>query len=47
LVNHEPISEAALEIQELAAQLEGKQFERPRFAGIKRKLKSVKENIQR
>lgn len=47
LANHEPISEATLEIQEMAAQLEGKQFERPRFAGVKSKLKKFKECIQR
>lgn len=47
LVHHEPISEAALEIKELAARLEGASYERPRFAGLKRKLKNIKENLQR
>lgn len=47
LVHHEPISEAALEIKELAANLEGKRFERPRFAGFKRKLKDIKDNIKK
>jgi MinD-like ATPase involved in chromosome partitioning or flagellar assembly len=47
LVEHEPISEAALEIKELAANLEGQRFERPRFAGFKRKLKDIKSNIKK
>ena len=47
LVHHEPVAEAAIEIRDLAARLEGTQYERPRFAGLKRKLKQIKENIQR
>lgn len=47
LVKHEPISEAAIEIKDLAAALEGTQYEPPKFAGFKRKLKDMKDAVQR
>ncbi|MFB6245375.1 MAG: P-loop NTPase [Candidatus Nanohaloarchaea archaeon] len=47
LISHSPISEASLEIQELAASLEGEKFERPRFANFKRKINRLRENISR
>ena len=47
LLLYEPLSEASLEIKELAAKMEGQKFERPRFAGIKMKLKEIKETLQR
>lgn len=45
IVKHEPLAEAALEIRELAADLEGKEFERPTFASLKRKLNDLKKNF--
>ncbi len=47
LVNKEPLSEASLEIQELAHRLEGQRFERPRFAKLKRGFKKLKQNVTR
>lgn len=46
LVLHEPLSEAALEIKELAAQLEGRQYNRPRFAKVKRKIRGLTDALQ-
>jgi len=47
LVLKEPLSEAALEIQELAASMEGKRFEKPKFPKLKRNLKKFKETVTR
>lgn len=45
LLKHEPLAPAALEIKELAAQIDGQQFERPSFAGIRRKFGKLRKNI--
>lgn len=47
LVVNEPISEAALEIQELAASMEGQPFDKPAFPKLKRGIKKFKENVIR
>jgi len=47
LILHNEISEAAIEIRRMAAQLEGKRFEEPKFAKLKRKLRKLKKNISR
>lgn len=47
LVVNEPLSEAALKIQELAANLEGQNFERPSFPKLKRGLSKLKETVSR
>lgn len=44
-VLYEPLSEVSIEIKRLAANLEGKEYEAPRFAKIKRKLNNFKDNI--
>jgi septum site-determining protein MinD len=46
IVEHKPLAEAALEIKDLAATVEGERYEKPKFAGFKRKLQNLKENIQ-
>lgn len=46
LVNHEPLAEAALEIKELAASIDGQDFQKPKFAKFKRKLKGLKSNLK-
>jgi MinD-like ATPase involved in chromosome partitioning or flagellar assembly len=45
LMDYEPLSEASLEIKELAAKMSGAEYERPRFAKLKRKLNSLKKNF--
>jgi flagellar biosynthesis protein FlhG len=45
LLLHEPLSPAALEIKELAAQIDGQEFQRPSFPGVRRKFKQIKQNI--
>ncbi|MFB6100204.1 MAG: AAA family ATPase [Candidatus Nanohalobium sp.] len=45
LVQYEPLSEAAIEIQKLAHDLEGKKYEPPKFAGLKRNFRKIKKNI--
>lgn len=47
LVTEEPLSEAALEIQALAHRLDGKEFEKPKFASLKRNMKKVKNALTR
>ncbi|MFP4038725.1 MAG: P-loop NTPase [Candidatus Nanohaloarchaea archaeon] len=47
LVLYNEYSEASIEIQRLAANLEGEQFDEPRFAKLKRGLRNVKKNISR
>ncbi|MFB6144098.1 MAG: P-loop NTPase [Candidatus Nanohaloarchaea archaeon] len=47
LVLYEPLSEASLEIKRLAANLEGVQFEKPKFAGLKRKINEFKDAVSR
>lgn len=46
LVNHEPLAEAALEIKELAASIDGQEYQKPKFARFKRKLKGLKNNLK-
>lgn len=45
LLDYEPLSEASLEIKELAAQMHGAEYERPKFAKIKRKFNNLKDKI--
>ncbi len=47
LVVYDPLSEAALEIKNLAYDLEGMSYQKPRFAKIKRKLQEIKETLSR
>jgi septum site-determining protein MinD len=42
---YEPIAEASIEIKRLAAGLEGREYEPPRFSKLKRKLNNFKKNI--
>ncbi len=45
LMVHEPLSEAALEIKELAATLDGQEFDRPSFPKLRRGFKKFKQNL--
>ncbi|MFB6241445.1 MAG: AAA family ATPase [Candidatus Nanosalina sp.] len=45
LLDYEPLSEAALEIKQLAAQMHGTEYEKPRFAKLKQKFNDLKKNI--
>jgi septum site-determining protein MinD len=47
LVLFNEYSEAAIEIQKLAASLEGENYEEPKFAKFKRGLRNFKKNISR
>lgn len=47
LMLKEPTSDAAIEIQRLAHNLEGQEFEEPRFAGLKRKFRNLKSSLMR
>ena len=47
LLRHEPLSEAALEIKKLAHEMEGKEFEQPKFATFKRKLRNFREAVSK
>lgn len=47
LLRHEPMSSAALAIKELAHAMEGKNFQRPKFATFKMKLASFKDAISK
>lgn len=47
VVHHAPISEASIEIKRLAASIEGKRYNPPRFAKLKRKFNKFKEKIQK
>jgi MinD-like ATPase involved in chromosome partitioning or flagellar assembly len=42
---YEPLAEASIEIKKLAASLEGREYEPPKFAKLKRKLQEFKKNI--
>lgn len=46
LLVYDPLSKASLKIRGLAADMEGQRFEKPRFAGLKRKLRNLKESLQ-
>lgn len=46
LVLYEPLSEAAIEIRKLAAEMEGNEFEAPALPKLKRKLKKVKQALK-
>lgn len=45
LMLHEPLSDAALEIKQLAADMVGEDFQKPAFAGIKRKFNEIKQQV--
>ncbi|MFB6202874.1 MAG: P-loop NTPase [Candidatus Nanohaloarchaea archaeon] len=45
LMLYEPLSEAALNIKELGATIDGADYERPSFAKFRRKLNSLKDNL--
>jgi len=45
LIEYDPISEAAMEIKALAADMSGEEYSKPRFASIKRKLNKIRERI--
>jgi len=47
LLVYDPLAKASLEIRGLAADMEGQMYEKPRFAKLKRKLRNLKEAIQR
>lgn len=47
LVKFNPISKASIEIKSLAADLNGSEYEKPKFAKFKRKLRSLKQEISR
>ena len=47
VVHHAPISRASIEIKRLAANIEGKKYNPPRFAKFRRKLNSFKEKIKK
>lgn len=45
LVDHQPLSKAALEIRELAASISGEPYERPAFPKIKRGFRKIKQSL--
>ncbi|MFB6199826.1 MAG: AAA family ATPase [Candidatus Nanohaloarchaea archaeon] len=45
LLHYEPFAEASLQIKELAADLDGRQFERPKLAPVKRIVNDLKRKI--
>lgn len=45
LVTYEPMARASLEIRKLASELEGKNFEKPKFAKLKRQVRKIKRNL--
>ncbi|PSH02308.1 MAG: hypothetical protein BRC26_01210 [Nanohaloarchaea archaeon QH_8_44_6] len=45
LVTHEPMSKASLEIRQLAADMEGVKFERPKFPKLKRGIRKLKNSF--
>lgn len=47
VVHHEPLSEAAIEIKKLAAGFEGKQYQAPKLAGLRRNLKELGQKLGR
>ena len=46
IIDHNPYSEASISIQQLAHDLEGVQYEKPKFAKLKRGIRKIKKNIQ-
>lgn len=46
VLQHQPLSEAALEIKDMAADIHGTEYEKPKFAGFKRTISKIKRNIQ-
>lgn len=47
LLNHEPLSEASIEIKQLAASMEGQRYEKPSFAKLRRKLRNFKKSVSK
>lgn len=47
LLVYDPLAKSSLEISGLAADMEGQMYEKPKFAKLKRKLRNLKEAIQR
>lgn len=45
LVEYNPLSEAAMEIQSLAADISGAEYSKPKFAGLKRKINKLTDKI--
>jgi len=45
LVKYSPLSEAAMDIKSLAADMSGAEYNRPKFAKLKRKLNNLKEQF--
>lgn len=45
LVKYSPLSEAAMDIKSLAADMSGAEYNKPKFAKLKRKLNSLKEQF--
>ncbi len=45
LVEYDPLSEAAMEIKSLAADISGAEYRKPKFAGLKRKLNNLTEKF--
>ncbi|MFB6208496.1 MAG: P-loop NTPase [Candidatus Nanohaloarchaea archaeon] len=45
LLLYEPLSEASLQIKELAASMDGQRYERPKFAKFKKKLNDLKRSL--
>ncbi len=43
LVNYDPLAEASIGIKQIAADMDGQSYERPKFAPIKRKLNKFKD----
>jgi MinD-like ATPase involved in chromosome partitioning or flagellar assembly len=47
LLKHEPLSNAALHIKELAADIDGSPYEKPAFAKLKMKLRNFKQAVSK
>jgi septum site-determining protein MinD len=47
LLHHAPMSEASLEIKELAAEMHGVEYERPKFAKFKRKMRRLSQTLSK
>jgi len=47
VLHHEPLAEASIEIKRLAASMEGRQYSPPRFAKLRRKLRALKDKMQK
>ncbi|MFB6115979.1 MAG: P-loop NTPase [Candidatus Nanosalina sp.] len=46
VLDHQPLSDASLEIKDLASDIHGVDYQKPRFAKLKRTLNRVKRNIK-